>query len=83
MEFIPKYELSNNWLVEAYVKMNVGMGLVTKEFVYDDLKSGELVEIKTKESIPKREIGYAIRKNCAIQNILKEFIKSLAKNIVA
>lgn len=79
LEFVPKYELSNNWLVEEYVKLNVGIGLVTKEFILDELHSGELKEIKTKEPIPKREIGYAIRKNCAIQYILKEFIKDLVK----
>ena len=81
LEFIPKYELSNNWLVEEYVKLNVGMGLVTKEFILDELQLGDLIEIQINEHIPKREIGYAIRKNCAIQHILKEFIKDLIKKV--
>lgn len=32
-KFIPKYELSNNWLVEEYVKMGMGIGIVAEEFV--------------------------------------------------
>ena len=77
MIFKPKYELSNNWLIEEYVKLNLGIGLVTKEFIEKELSNGELIELKTDVSLPKREIGYAIRKNSLYYAILKEFIKEL------
>lgn len=80
-EFTPRYELSNHWLIEEYIRMNLGMGLITKEFILDDLKSGKLIEIKTDVPIPQREIGYATRKNAINYKILKEFIKEVKQKI--
>lgn len=75
--FIPTYELSNYWLVDEYVKLNLGIGTSIKEFVKDDLNNGSLVKIETKEEIPERQLSYATRKNCASYNIIKEFIKCI------
>lgn len=81
LKFIPKYELSNHWLIEEYVNMNLGIGLVTREFVIDELKSGKLVEIKTDHALPKRTIGYVCRKNTSNYHMLKELIDELNKSI--
>ena len=81
IEFTPTYQLSNNWLVEEYVKLGLGMGLATKEFLTKELTSGEVKEIKTDIKIPKREVGYAYRNNSLIYPILKEFINDLNDNI--
>lgn len=82
-KFIPKYELSNNWLVEEYVKMGMGIGIVAEEFVKEELKNGDLIKIETEQEIPAREIGYAIRKNSSTYPILKEFVKELTHNIAS
>jgi DNA-binding transcriptional LysR family regulator len=72
--FLPTYELSNHWIIEEYVKLGLGIGIVVKDLVQDKLDSGEYVEIKTDKLLPVRETGYAYRKNALNYNIIKEFI---------
>lgn len=81
LHFIPKYELSNNWLIEEYVNMKLGMGLVTKEFVLEDLRSGKFIEIKVDKPLSQRGVSYACRKNAPNYKLLKEFINELNKNM--
>lgn len=73
-KFTPTYELSNYWIVEEYVNLGLGIGIVVKDLVQEKLDSGEYVEIKTDKPLPTRETGYAYRKNALNYNILKEFI---------
>ena len=65
--------------MEEYIGMNLGIGLVTKEFVEDKIKSGEFVEIKTDVELPKRQIGYAYRKHYAYRKFINEFIEELKR----
>ena len=81
LKFIPTYELSGNWLVEEYVNLDLGIGLLTKDFIEKDLEKGNLVEIKTDICIPKKEIGYAYRKNAGNVRIIKEIIHNLNENV--
>ena len=81
MEFKPKFELSNSWLIEEYVTLNLGIGIVTREFIQEELNEGKFKEIKTDEYLPKREIAYAIRKNYLYNHIVEEFINTI-KNIL-
>lgn len=76
----PTYELSNNWIIEEYVKLGVGIGILTEEYVQKELENKELIKVKTDIELPTREIGYAIRKNCASYNIIKEFVKEFVDN---
>lgn len=78
--FKPKYELSNNWLIEEYVKNCKGIGLVTKEYIIDDLNNGELLEVDFDYSLPERDIGYALRKDYAYKQFIEEFIDELKKD---
>lgn len=75
--FIPKYELSNAWLIEEYVKSNKGIGLVGRDTIDEDIKNGNCFEIKTDIELPHREIGYAVRKNYSHKNIIDEFIAGI------
>lgn len=56
----PKMEVVSHNLLTKLVEGNFGIGLVTKEFVKDKLNKS-LFEIKIKETIPKRQLGYAIK----------------------
>lgn len=78
--FHPKYELSNNWLIEEYVKDCKGIGLVTKEYIKDELASGELIEIPTDINLPVRDIGYSIRKDYNYQHFIQEFIEEVTSD---
>lgn len=75
--FKPTYELSNNWLIEEYVRLGLGIGLIVKTYVKEDLDSGNLIEIKTDIDIPKREVGVAIKKDSRKYRILKEIINNI------
>lgn len=67
IEFQPTWELTDYWLVEEYIRMNMGIGIVCREFVQKELADSKLVEIKTDIQLPKRGISYAIRKNCLLR----------------
>ena len=77
LTFVPKYELSNVWLIEEYVKSNKGIGLVGRDTIDEELKNGNYIEIKTDVELPHREIGYAIRKNYSHKNVVDEFIAGI------
>lgn len=77
----PRYELSNNWLVEEYTKMGLGIGIINKDFLKTELKNKELVEIKTDYKLPKRELACAYHKDSPIYPIIKEFVSELSKDI--
>ena len=80
-EFKPKYELSNSWLIEEYVNLNLGIGIVTKEFIQEELNNSTFIEIESDIKLPKREIAYVIRRNYLYNHIVDEFIKNI-KNIL-
>lgn len=47
-------------LVMDFVKAGFGIGYATKEFIKDDLASGELYEIEITPKVPKRNVGIVI-----------------------
>ena len=81
IEFNPTYLLTNNWLVEEYAIRNIGIGVVTKEFLKNELNSGELTEIKVDYPLPPKEIGYAYRTDSLNHDIIKEITKQLTEDI--
>ena len=81
IEFTPKYQLSNNWLIEEYIKRNLGIGILTREFIKKELDSKELFEIETDVSFPSKELAYAYRDNSLNYDIIKEITKQLASDI--
>ena len=78
--FQPKYELSNNWLIEEYVKDCKGIGIVTKEYIREELEMGELIEVLSDRKLPERDIGYALRKDFFYTHFLEEFVEELKKS---
>ncbi len=77
LTFSPKFELSNNWLIEEYIRLNLGIGLVTKEFIQTELRDGTFVPIPLDCDLPKRKIGYALRDSYAYNRFLEEFVNEL------
>ncbi len=71
-------EIVSHTLLSKYIKNGFGIGLVTKEFIKDDLNK-ELFEIKSNIKIPKRKLGYVIKKNSIPSFATNEFIKVLKK----
>ena len=73
--FMPTYEISKYWLVAEYIKLGLGIGILTQEFIKKELEEGSLIKIDTVETIPPRKLMCAIRRNCACSDILKDFLK--------
>lgn len=71
--------VSHNLLVK-YTINGFGISLVTKEFIKEYLNK-ELFEIKKNITIPKRNIGYSIKKNSIPSFATKEFINILKNDI--
>lgn len=74
LTFKPKYELVNNWLIEEYVSLNVGIGVLARQHIIDKLESGELIEIETDVKIPKRTMAYVFKKTSLKYPVIREFI---------
>jgi len=72
----PKMEVVSHGLLTSLVENNFGIGLLTKEFLKDKLNK-TLFEIKTDINIPKRKLGYAIKKNSIPSFTANKFIEIL------
>lgn len=70
--------VSHNLLVKL-VENNFGIGLVIKEFVKDKLNKS-LFEIKVLDSIPKRQLGFAIKNDTIPSFTTNMFIELLEED---
>jgi DNA-binding transcriptional LysR family regulator len=75
----PAIELTSNTLVEQFVKSGYGIGLLTKEFISNDIYNN-LVELKTTPKIPNRYIGLMYIKNKALNKSTYEFLKIIKED---
>ena len=69
--------MSHNYLVEEYVKLGIGIGLVVTNLVKKELENKELIPIKTDFKLPKREYAYAYRVDSNSYHIIREFVEKL------
>ncbi len=76
----PKFELASYTLVTEFIKSGIGIGLLTKEFIKEELSNGTLFEIKTNINIKNRHIGIIYLKNKPLNRCSKEFLNLLKNN---
>lgn len=64
-DLIPKniLEVNNMELLIDFAKIDMGIACVISNFIEDDLRKGQLIELPLPEIIPPREIGFAFNKN--------------------
>lgn len=79
IKLIPKMELASSSLVTEFIKSDFGIGLVTKEYLSNELEKGELFEIETIPKINNRYIGYIYLKNKSLNSASKKLINMLKK----
>ena len=60
-------------MIISAVKKDAGIGYVMKDLILDDLKNGELLEIKVKQELPKIEICL-VYENGNLTNLSKYFL---------
>lgn len=75
----PTLELSSVDLIVEFAKIGMGIACVTKEFVKAELEKGELVEIPTTFSLPKRSIALAEVKGLPLSFAAKKFADMVLK----
>ena len=75
----PKFELASYSLVAEFIKSGIGIGLLTKDFIKEELDSKNLFEIKTTPKLPKRHIGLIFQINNPLSHCSQKFISFLTK----
>lgn len=75
----PKIEVISHFLLAKLAENNLGIALLTKEFIKDKLNK-TLFEINVQINIPKRKLGYAVMNNFVPSFAAKEFINLLNNN---
>lgn len=73
----PEIELGSNDLLVKFAKIGLGISFVSKSSIKNELKDGEIFEVKLKEKIPKRKIGIATLKGVFLSPAGQEFMAFL------
>lgn len=63
IEITTKLEIASATLLEDFVKIGLGVGLVTKEFAQKEIDEGLIFEVKTKPYIPSKYFSLITLKN--------------------
>lgn len=79
LDITPSIELSSYTLVSEFAKLGLGIGLTTKEYIKNDIDNKNLFEIKLKDKLPKRYIGYATLNNKVNNYCINELINIINK----
>lgn len=69
-----KLEIASMDLIIEFARVNVGIAVVEREFVSEELKNGILEQIPLKIPIPKRQVGFIYMRTNSNPE-LKEFLK--------
>lgn len=76
----PIMEFGSNSLVKEFTLSGFGVGLLTEEFVKDEIKSGKLIKLNTKLNLGSKYIGMLYTKE-SINYAAKEFISHIKNSI--
>lgn len=91
-QYVDKYFLKQNFTAENqievttmdllidFAKVGLGIACVIKEFVSDELRTGNLLEFVMEESIPARRIGFAYAKSSRQNPAVRKFFESVLDN---
>lgn len=78
----PSIELGAHELLLQLAKINLGVSCVVREFSEEYLNNNSVFELKQKNPIPERAIGYCYSKNLLLTPAMKEFMSFLNSNFV-
>ena len=75
VKITPEIELGSHDLLLEFAKINIGIACVIREFSHDYMKDGSLYEIKLKEEIPNRSIGFCYLKSVSLSVASRKFVE--------
>ncbi|OEH85527.1 LysR family transcriptional regulator [Desulfuribacillus stibiiarsenatis] len=78
----PEFELSSVDLLIDLVKINFGISFLTKDYVLNELTSGEVIELQLKEKIPNRDLGIITHKHIPTPLAATKFISLLQASFI-
>ena len=76
----PLMEIGNDLIIEDCAKSGLGIGLVVREYVQDELDNKELFELETTFNLKEKDLVCLIDSNRMNNIIVNNFIKLLKKN---
>lgn len=79
LKLTPEIEVSTVGLMIELAKKGLGIACVPKEYVIDELESGELFQLKVTPFLPVRAIGVIVNKEKNYSFAVAEFLKLLNK----
>ena len=65
-------------LLIEFARTGIGIGCVIREFVQEDLRSGQLLLLPLTFPIPKREVGFSYLKNRDLPIHVQKFIEFIS-----
>ena len=75
---VPEFEVGSVEMLVEMAKNGLGIACIPRRYILDELKRGELYEIKTTPKLPLRMTGVVVSKEGAEHSYaLKEFIRIL------
>ena len=80
IELTTKLEIGSANLLEEFVKIGLGIGLVTKEYVKEDLENNELFEVKTIPTLKEKKFGIIMLKDSMHSFGTNQLVKLLVEN---
>lgn len=76
----PEIELGSHDLLLEFARINLGVACVIREFSLDYLNSSQVYELKTKKTIPTRDVGCCFLKSVSLTPASERFIEVLMDN---
>ncbi|WP_054955115.1 LysR family transcriptional regulator [Paenibacillus dakarensis] len=73
----PDIELGSIDLLAEFARLGYGAALISRSFVQEELRSGDLIELKLTEPLPPRSIGFAVRKDMHLSTAAESFVRML------
>lgn len=73
----PLMEIGNDLIIEDCAKSGLGIGLVVREYVENQLENGELVELKTSFKIAEKDLVCVVESTHINNIMVKKFIELL------
>ena len=70
----PIHEIQDTKLIAQMVEANFGIGLVTENFIQDDLESGKVYKIPVIEKFPVRDVTLAWSRKIPLSDHVKDFL---------
>lgn len=76
----PEMEFGSNTLIKDFTNAGFGIGMLTKEHVNDELKNGDLFELKLELPLKEKYLGLIYDKNRKNNLLIKKFVDFVKKN---